>query len=138
MDRIFRYLWLIPVAIFTNRVTSILPEYYYFDPFPAAEILDSKGIEVGITLQSYVYMISIHLGWIILWLRETLKKDKYQVLFTQFLILELFSLLDFLIRYEQYFFNAGFYKFEFTDIKLALYILAIANWKRKWIGNSNT
>lgn len=132
MDRVFKYLWLIPLAIFFNRITSLLPEYKFIDPFPMYTIVDKNGDPEGITLQGYWFIFALHAGWIILWIREWLRKDKYSILFSWFLIIEAFSLLDFILRYEQSFITIGFYPLEFTDIKLAAYVLCIALFKRKY------
>jgi len=139
-DRVFKYLWLLPLAIVWNRLCSLpfIPEYRFIDPFPMYTILDKYGNPEGITIQGYLYMIGIHLGWITLWIRELLKRDKWAPLFKNLLVIEVFSLADFVIRYEQAFLDLGFYKVEFTDIRIALYILAIAIFKRnhfsKWNG----
>lgn len=141
-DRVFKYLWLIPAAIVWNRICSLpfIPEYKFIDPFPMYTILDKDGNPEGITIQGYLYMAGIHMGWLTLWVREILRKDKYSVLFKGFFVIEILSLLDFVIRYEQAFLDLGFYTFEFTDIKLAMYILGIWAFKKylKWSGNLNT
>lgn len=95
-------------------------------------ILDEDGNPEGITVQAYAFMMAIHLGWIILWVREILKRDNYSILFKWFLIIEVFSLFDFIIRYEQSFITLGFYHVEFTDFKIAAYVLCIAQFKRKY------
>jgi len=132
MDRVFKYLWLIPLAIFFNRITSLLPEYVFIDPFPMYDIVDQYGQPEGITLQGYAYMIGIHFAWLILWAREIIKKDDYSVLFKWFFVIEFLSLLDFVIRYEQAFLMIGFYPVEFTDFKLAGYVFCIALFKQKY------
>lgn len=132
------------MSIVWNRLCSLpfIPEYRFIDPFPMYTILDKNGDPEGITIQGYLYMIGIHFGWITLWIWEVLKKDNYFPLFCGFIVIEFLSLLDFVIRYEQAFFDVGFYTFEFTDIKIGMYILAIWIFKRKyyskWNGNSNT
>ena len=133
-DRVFKYLWLIVLAVVWNRLCSMpfIPEYVFIDPFPFYTILDKNGDPEGITIQGYLYMAGIHLGWITLWVREILRKDKYSSLFIAFLIIEIMSLLDFMLRYEQAFFDLGFYTFEFTDIKIGLYILSIYAWKKRY------
>lgn len=132
MDRVFKYLWLIPAAIFCNRITSLLPEFVFMHPFPMFEIVDKNGQAEGITLQGYAYMLAIHFGWILLWVREVLKRDEYSILFKWFLWIEVLSLFDFLIRYEQSFMTIGFYPVEFTDIKLMAYVFCIALFKQKY------
>jgi hypothetical protein len=132
MDRVFKYLWLIPLAIFCNRITSLLPEFKFVHPFPMFEIVDKFGRPEGITLQGYAFIFAMHAGWIILWVREILRKDKYSILFKWFLVIEVLSLFDFIIRYEQSFITIGFYPVEFTDIKLMAYVVCIALFKRKY------
>lgn len=137
-DRVFRYLWLIPLALFCNRITSWLPEYDFIDPFPFHQILDENGQPEGITLQAYWYMLAIHLGWIILWVREVLRKDKYSLLFKWFLVIEALSLADFFLRFEKSFTTWGMYEVEFTDFKIVAYVFCIALYKRKlWKTSGN-
>lgn len=136
MARTFKLLWLIPVAILLNRICTIVPAYYYFDPFPLHDIVNQDGEKIGITLQSYIYFIAIHLAWIILWVREILGKQMHYQVFYSFLGIEILSLLDFLVRYEQPLFDIGNYHVEFTDFKVLMYTLTLITWKLRLSGKS--
>jgi len=121
-------LWLILVAVALNRACSLLPTGIYFDPFPLYDIIDPiTGQNVGINLQSFAYMIANHLTIMVLWYGFILVRWKYSTLFYNLLVIELFSLIDFFVIYEHYWFKIGWYPLEFTDIKLAAYAFCI--WK---------
>lgn len=115
-------------SIAINRLTTVMPTGIYFDPFPFYDIL-YDGENVGINLQSYVYMIANHLSIMAIWLFCMYEMPKYSLLFSLFIILEVGSLIDFLLIYEHPVFHIGFYGVEFTDFKLILYTTFIILWK---------
>lgn len=131
-------IWLILFAVTINRFCSWLPSNVYFDPFPFYNIM-YKGENVGINLQSYVYMIAIHFSIIAIWLFCMFEMPQYKLnrinyrwitsIFSLFFILEVGSLIDFLLIYEHAIFHLGFYPVEFTDFKLILYTSIIILWK---------
>jgi|SRR5688572_763632 len=120
------FLWWILVGVAINRACSILPVGVYFDPFPL--------YEMEISLQTYVYMITIHLAVMATWYGLTTLKNEYREIFKTFLIIELASLIDFFLIYEHPWFHIGNYGVEFTDAKILLYSYYILRWN----GNSNT
>lgn len=124
-------LWLILFAVCADRLVSWLPETTGFDPFPFYDILNNKGENVGINLQSYVYMIIRgHLSIIAIWLFIIIEFPKYAGLFRWFLIIEGLSLIDFFLIYEHSFMKLWFYNLEFTDIKIVLYTTLVILWRQ--------
>jgi hypothetical protein len=131
-------IWLILFAVSINRICSYLPSTIYFDPFPFYNIV-YDGNNVGISLQSYVYFIAVHLSIIAIWLFCMFEMPQYKLksinwrwitsIFSLFFILEVGSLIDFLLIYEHAIFHIGFYPIEFTDFKLILYTSIIILWK---------
>lgn len=115
-----KVLWLILVAVSMNRLCSLLPESIYFDPFPAYDL--------QITLQTYVYFITSHLSIILIWLALWRRSDNLSKIFYNFMVIEIFSLVDFLVIYEHPIFHLGTYGVEFTDIKIILYSIFIIKW----------
>lgn len=126
-DRIF--LLLILCAIALNRVCSALPSYVFFDPFPLYDILDKDGVNVGISLQSFAFIIAGHLQTILTWVAFRRIAEKFRDIFAKFITLEVVSLADFFIIYEHPWFHIGSYGVEFTDPKIFLYAYYIIRWK---------
>lgn len=122
-------LWLILFSVAINRLCSF-PIFLgiYFDPFPFYDLI-YQGENVGINLQSYIYMFANHLSIMAIWLFCRFELPKYALIFTLFFILEVGSLIDFILIYEHPIFHFGWYGVEFTDIKLILYTSLIILWK---------
>lgn len=121
-----KFLWWVLVGVGINRLCSILPAGVFFDPFPL--------YDVEISLQTYVYFITVHLGVMATWYGFYLLKNEYSNIFWHFLIIEAASLLDFFLIYEHPWFHIGNYGVEFTDAKILLYAYYILRWN----GSSNT
>jgi len=128
-------IWTIMLAVFINRFCTILPKGIYIHPFPLFDNfyvkIEGKLVDIGINLQSYAYFMLNHISLILIWIFCMFEIPKFSLLFRAFLILEVLSLLDFLIRYEQPIFNFWLWPVEFTDIKLFLYATLIILWKRQ-------
>jgi len=127
---------MILLAVSVNRLCSLpfVPEYFYFDPFLFYDIVDKDGVNVGISLRSFIYMVTIHFAWILLWVREIRLKNSTSELFKCFLYIEALSLIDFFLIYEQSWFSIGLYNVEFTDFKIIMYAISIIKWNST--GNS--
>lgn len=124
-----KLLYWILIAFFLNRLCSALPSYVYFDPFPFYDLLNKYQQNVGITLQSYVYFITDHVKIMLIMLFcAYVLPGKFQRLFVIFFWFECFSLVDFLLIYEQPIAYIGSYGIEFTDIKLIFYTTAVILW----------
>lgn len=135
----FIYEWLqskdailiILLAIVINRFTSWLPEYYYISPFPFYRILDEHGVEIGITLQSYYYILCWHFLMFAFWQYCMIKNRlSTRQMFYAFRAIEIASLFDFFLIYEHPWFYVGTYGVEFTDFKVFLYLIFYAKWSR--------
>lgn len=119
-------------ALGVNRLCSLVPAYHYFDPFPFYEIVDANGVEIGITVQSYIYGISVHLFVMILfYLLVQISNNKLFYLFGTLFWLEVLSLVDYLLIYEHPIFHLGSYGVEFTDFKIILYTYFIIRWNQQ-------
>lgn len=116
-----RFLWFVLVGVGLNRLCSILPVGVYFDPFPLYEL--------QINLQSYVYFITVHLGVIATWYGIYQLRNRLSDIFYKFIVIEIVSLIDFLLIYEHPWFHLGSYGVEFTDAKILLYAYFILKWK---------
>jgi hypothetical protein len=125
-----KLLFILLIAVTINRFCSWLPEHYYFDPFPLYDILNDKGENVGISLQSYFYFIANHITTLLIWLFCMHSLPKYNLLFRCFIIIEALSLIDFLIIYEHPWFHLWSYGVEFTDLKVITYSTLIILWNR--------
>lgn len=124
-----KFLWFVLLGVAINRLCSILPEDWYFeDPFLLYDLGEPFQV------QAYVYMITIHLGIISTWYGFYILKNQYSNIFWHFLIIEIASLIDFILIYEHPWFYIGNYGVEFTDFKILLYAYYILRWN----GNSNT
>lgn len=122
--------WLLG-AIAINRLCSLVPKYVYIDPFPFYTILDKNGNEIGITLQSYIHGISMHLiVMVLMFLLSSIAKYDLGKLIAKFFWLEVLSLLDYFLIFEHPIFNV-LWGIEFTDFKLAFYSYFILTWKTK-------
>lgn len=121
-------LLLILSVIAFNRATSWLPKYYYIHPFPLFEIVDENGMAVGITLQSYFYIFCFHALMIAFWQYCKIKEPNRESLFYVFRSIEIMSLVDFFIIYEQPWFYMRSYGVEFTDFKIILYLFFYVKW----------
>lgn len=121
--------WLLG-ALGINRLCSLAPSYVYFDPFPFYDITDYRGTQTGITVQAYIYGISNHaVVMCLIHLLYSFSGVKYYALFGMFFIIEVASLVDYLLIYEHPIFYINGYGFEFTDVKLIAYTLLIISWK---------
>lgn len=116
-------------AIASNRITSLLPKYCYFDPFPFYDIVDKDGNNVGITLQSFWFMLSGHFIMVMFWNYIMKRSNNEKPLFFLFKWFELASFLDFFLLYEQSFCRIGFFGIEITDFKLIGYFTFYILWK---------
>lgn len=126
-----KLLYCLLAALGVNRLCSLVPAYRYFDPFPFYEIVDVNGVEIGITVQSYIYGISVHLFVMILfYLLSVVWVRGFHLMATLFL-LECLSLLDFMLIYEHPIFYIGSYGVEFTDFKIILYTYLIIRWNQQ-------
>ena len=124
-----KFLWLVLVGVAINRLCSILPsEWYFEDPF----LLYDYGRPFQV--QAYVYMITIHIGVIATWYGFYQLKNEFSKIFCNFLIIEIVSLVDFILIYEHPWFHICDYGVEFTDAKILLYAYYIIRWN----GNLNT
>jgi hypothetical protein len=122
-------LWLILFGVVINRFCSFpIFSGVYFDPFPFYDVM-YDGRNVGINLQSYIYMFANHLSIIAIWVFCRYEMPKYAILFSLFIVLEIGSLADFILIYEHPIFHIGNYGVEFTDFKLILYTSLIILWK---------
>lgn len=117
-------LWWILFGIAINRFCSLLPSGIYFDPFPFYDLV-LNGQNVGINAQSYAYFLLNHIGIIAIWFGLSLSVDS---IFFKFMWIEILSLGDFLLRYEQAWFHIGSYGVEFTDAKILMYAYFILRW----------
>lgn len=123
--------WLLG-AVGINRLCSLVPAYLYFDPFPFYDIVDANGKEVGITLQAYIYGISVHAIVLSLFhLLYTLTSPKFSQLFFICFSLEVASLLDYFLIYEHPVFYIKSYGVEFTDFKIICYTYLIIQWNQQ-------
>lgn len=122
-------LLLVLIAIAFNRVTDWLPGYYYIHPFPFYEILDSSGNAVGITLQSYFFMLCLHFFTIFYWNHTFKRSLNEKPLFWCFRTIEILSLFDFILIYEKAFMQIGSYGLQFTDLKILTYATLYILWK---------
>lgn len=113
-------LWIILVSIGLNRLCSILPWDIYLNPFPLYEL--------KISLQAYCFFITNHLAFIGIWYSQVLRRDRLSDIFQKFMIIEIASLLDFILIYEHPWFYLGSYGVEFTDAKILLYTYFILKW----------
>ncbi|HTJ52633.1 MAG TPA: hypothetical protein VL443_24425 [Cyclobacteriaceae bacterium] len=122
---------IIVIAIVMNRFTSWLPEYYYIKPFPFHKILDKDGHETGLTIQTYYYIFCYHLQWLAFWQYcKTKNKAIPQAnkMFYAFRAIEIVSLLDFFLIYEQSWGTVFGWGVEFTDFKILLYLIFFVKW----------
>lgn len=122
-------LLLILAVMACNRATSWLPKYHYIQPFPLFDIKDSNGVLTGITVQSYFYIFCFHLLTISFWHYCKVKELKRDGLFYIFRSIEIMSMVDFMLIYEQPWFYIDFYGVEFTDFKIILYLYFYVKWK---------
>lgn len=101
----------------------MLPADWYFeDPF----LLHDLGRPFQV--QAYVYMFTIHLAVLATWYGFYSLRNEYRQIFRHFLIIELASLIDFILIYEHPWFHIGQYGVEFTDAKILLYAYYIIRW----------
>jgi hypothetical protein len=121
-----KFLWLILVSVAINRLCTLLPTGILFSPFPL--------YEMQISLQSYVYFITVHLSIMIIWMALSQLESKFSSIFHSFFKIEVLSLIDFFLIYEHPWFHIGSYGVEFTDIKILLYTYFIFRWNST--GNS--
>lgn len=115
--------WLL-FAIGVNRACSLVPDYT-FDPFPFYDIQISVGY--------YIYAISNHLFVMILFYLLSVVWTRGYYLMATLFILEVLSLIDFLLIYEHPIFHIGSYGVEFTDFKIILYAYYIIQWNRQTV-----
>jgi formate hydrogenlyase subunit 3/multisubunit Na+/H+ antiporter MnhD subunit len=84
-------------------------------------------------------MVAIHAAWLILWWREMRLKNETSELFKWLFFIEIMSLIDFFLIYEQSWFGIGMYNVEFTDFKILFYGAVIIKWSHsgnlKFSGN---
>jgi hypothetical protein len=122
-------LLLILIAIALNRCTDWLPEHCYIHPFPFYEIVDKFGNAVGITIQSYFFMICLHFFAIFYWNYTLKKTPNEKPLFWCFRGIEILSLFDFVLIYEKAFIHIGSFGLQFTDLKILFYATLYILWK---------
>jgi len=134
---IFRYLktrdilLLLLTILACNRVTSWIPAYKAIYPFPFYRILDENGNEVGITIQSYFFMLCGHALMIAFWYYCQKKEPDRKWLFRRYKIIEWLSLFDFFLIYEQSFYPNKIYNVEFTDFRILFYFYFYIRWNLK-------
>lgn len=116
-----RLIFIIVTAIFLNRLCSWAPESIRFDPFLFYDIVNKKGENIGIGLQSYIYCLCYHLFILSVWFFNIHRTGKLHTLFIYFFLIEVLSLIDFLLIFEHSFMSIGFWNVEFTDFKLIAY-----------------
>lgn len=133
MTHVTKALIYILTAISIDRLCGLIPSRWSsFDPFPFYDLI-YKGENVGIHPQYYVKAITVHIGWglFMLAFRELslMFSTTLHRLFIAFLVIECLALADFLLLYEQPFFNIGLYRVEFTDFKILGYAISIYLWR---------
>jgi hypothetical protein len=133
MDRLSKIMYLILVAIALDRVCTLLPGHIFInDPFPLYDLTYTiDGVEYHvISLQAYVKAVTVHLSWIILLIGFKLALHvKMEQLLIWMITIEIMSLADFLLIYEQGLFYVGNYHVEFTDFRILGHAICIILWK---------
>ena len=103
--------YLILGAVSLNVLTSLFPTFK-INPFPF--------YDKAISVQHYAYYGFTHISIMLIWLFCFLE-TKYKTFFKSCLLIELFSLIDYLVIYEKSFAEFGGLHLEFTHIKILLY-----------------
>lgn len=128
-----KILVLVLVAIAIDRLCTFLPSGLYFDPFPLYDLIYCYAPDdcqnVGINAQAYCKAITVHLSWIMFLFTVRLARPQLSKTLLVMGVIEVLSLADFFIIYEQPFFNIGNYHGEFTDIRILGHIITIVLWK---------
>lgn len=128
MSRHLKILILILFAVGVNRICSLVPSAYYFDPFPFYDLV-YYGENVGINMQAFCYALTVHISFLLILIAFREALPHMAMVFTLFAILELLSVADFLLIYEQALFRIGKWGVEFTDFKIIAYGTIIILWK---------
>lgn len=103
------------------RFTELYPDRY-LRPFPFFELPTIDGKPGTIHATAYGYFIHEYVYYIMIWL-FCIITTKYKQQFQIILCLELFDLVDFLLRYNQSFMDLLGWPIEYTDLKMASYFL---------------
>ncbi len=134
MGRYTTAAFLVLIAIAFDRACTLwfIPIGYYCDPFPFFDPIYYIGDTevVGINIQYYIKAISVHATIIGLILSARKAAPLFMArFFAVCAIVEVLSLLDFLLIYEQGLFYIGKYHVEFTDFRILGHATAILLWK---------
>jgi len=128
------YRWifcLLCIATAFNRASAYMPEYEYWDIFLFHDILDSNGVNVGISKQTTVWTLSIFLKYFVLILIAKYR-ERDDLLFNVVIVIEALSVVDWILIYENAWFYPFGYPFQYTDFKALLYLILIFKWKKKY------
>lgn len=109
--------YLILGAVSLNVLTSLFPTFK-INPFPF--------YDKAISVQHYAYYGFTHVSIMLIWL-FCLLETRFKTFFKCCLLIEFFSLIDYLLIYEKSFADFGGLHLEFTHIKILLYGLLILN-----------
>lgn len=115
-------------GVFCNRLCDAVPSDIRIDPFPFYDII-VDGENIGIDLQSLVYIIAYHFTIIGFWVFGLHMIPRMRGLFILFLWLEVGSFVDLWLFYEHPFIRTNIFSIEFTDIKLLFYALFTVLWR---------
>lgn len=133
MERYTKVVFLVLIALSLDRLCTLLPGHIFInDPFPFFDLTYMyEGTEYhSISLQAYVKAVTTHISWIILlWAFRISLPVSMERLLLYMIGIEILSLADFFLLYEQPLFKLGAYRVEFTDFKILGHATCILLWK---------